>query len=70
MLVIMSKHATETQLEGVKKYLVENDYDFHQSTGVNRITLGVIGDTKQIDQTELGGLPGVLAVFKIPEEPD
>lgn len=68
MLVVMKKHANEEQLQGVKQYLIDHDYDFHQSTGANRIILGVIGDTKALDPGLLKALPGVLEVFKIPEE--
>ncbi len=68
MLVIMKKSATEENLQDIKQYLVDRDYDFHQSTGANRIIIGVIGDTASIDQSELRALPGVLEVFKIPEE--
>ncbi len=68
MLIIMKKAATEADLEQVKQYLIDLDYDFHQSTGANRIILGVIGDTAALDQGALRRLPGVLEVFKIPEE--
>jgi len=68
MLVVMKKSATEEQLQGVKQYLIDNDFDFHQSTGANRIILGVIGDTKNLRPDRLKSLPGVLEVFKIPEE--
>lgn len=68
MLVVMSKSADEIQLQQVKQYLVDRDFDFHQSTGANRIILGVIGETANIDQEALRQLPGVLEVFKIPEE--
>ncbi len=68
MLVIMKKAANETDLEGVKSYLIDRDFDFHQSTGANRTILGVIGNTAAINQGELRSLPGVLEIFKIPEE--
>ena len=68
MLIVMRKTADEHDLEQVKQYLIERDYDFHQSTGANRVILGVIGDTAAIDQEDLRALPGVLEVFKIPEE--
>jgi hypothetical protein len=69
MLVVMKRNATEEQLQGVKQYLIDHDFDFHQSTGANRIILGVIGDTKNLEPSRLKTLPGVLEVFKIPEEP-
>ncbi len=68
MLIVMRKSATELDLEQVKQYLIDRDFDFHQSTGTNRVILGVIGDTHIIDKGELRALPGVLEVFKIPDE--
>lgn len=68
MLVIMKKSASETDLEQTKKFLVEQDYDFHQSTGANRIILGVVGDTSRIDKEALSQQPGVLDIYCIPDE--
>ncbi len=68
MLIVMKKGAPENQLQRVKQYLVEHDFDFHQSTGANRTIIGVIGNTSTIDRDELGRLDGVHVVFKIPEE--
>ncbi len=68
MLIVMRKSADEHDLEQVKQYLIDRDFDFHQSTGANRVILGVIGDTAIIDRDELRRQPGVLEVFKIPDE--
>lgn len=68
MLIIMKKGATEEQKRHVKQYLVEHDFDFHQSTGANRTIIGVIGDTSSIDRAELERLNGVHVIYKIPEE--
>jgi hypothetical protein len=68
MLVVMKKTATEGNLRQVKQFLIDLDYDFHQSTGANRTIIGVIGDTASLDRNALRHLPGVLEVFKIPEE--
>jgi hypothetical protein len=68
MLVVMKKTASEEELQTVKQYLTDRDFDFHQSTGANRVIFGVIGDTAAIDKEELRTLSGVLEVFKIPEE--
>jgi len=68
MLIIMKKAVTEEQLTEVKQYLVDRDFDFHQSTGANRVIIGVIGDTHTIDRKELRNQPGVHEVFKIPDE--
>ena len=68
MLIIMKKQASEETLQQVKQYLVDRDFDFHQSTGANRVIVGVIGDTTTISIPELESLPGVHVVFKIPDE--
>lgn len=68
MLVVMKKNATEAQIEGIKQYLIDLDYDFHQSTGANRVILGVIGRTDPLMPEQLKTLPGVLEVFKIPSD--
>lgn len=68
MLVIMKKKASERDLEGVKQFLVEEDCDFHQSTGADRIILGVVGDTSRIDRERLRNISGVLDIYSIPEE--
>lgn len=68
MLVIMKKNATEADLEQTKQFLVDQDCDFHQSTGANRIILGVVGDTSRVDRDALISQPGVLDVYVIPDE--
>lgn len=68
MLVVIKKQVSETELEHVKQYLIDQEFDFHQSTGTNRTILGVIGDTQQFDTTHLEAMAGVHVVFKIPSE--
>jgi hypothetical protein len=68
MLIVMKRDADEEQLRNIKRYLVDHDYDFHQSTGANRTIIGVIGDTERVNRAELESQPGVHVVFKIPEE--
>ena len=68
MLIVMKKNASEEQRRKVKQFLVDHDFDFHQSTGANRTIIGVIGDTGTIDREELQKLDGVHVLFKIPDE--
>jgi len=68
MIVVMKKQASERELERVKEFLVELDCDFHQSTGSDRVILGVVGDTHTISVAQVRALAGVLEVFRIPEE--
>jgi len=68
MLIVMKKNVTEELLQRVKEYLIDRDFDFHQSTGANRIIIGVIGDTGRLTLEELQRQPGVQQVFKISED--
>ena len=68
MLIVMKKNVTENELQQVKEYLIERDFDFHQSTGANRVILGVIGDTSRVSVDDLQAQPGVQQVFKISED--
>ncbi len=68
MLIVMKKGASEGQLQDVKQYLVDHDFDFHQSTGANRTIIGVIGNTDIVNRVDLEQQSGVHVIFKIPEE--
>ena len=69
MLIITRKKASEEALDQVKEYLVNNGFDFHQSTGADRTIIGVIGDTQGLDESVFSVMPGVHQVVRIkPEE--
>lgn len=68
MLIIMKKTADDTALDKIKQYLIERNFDIHQSTGANRTIIGVIGDTDSLDTANLESLPGVLQVIRIAKE--
>lgn len=68
MLIIMKKAADDTALDNIKQYLIERNFDIHQSTGANRIIIGVIGDTDTLDTVTLESLQGVLQVIRIAKE--
>jgi hypothetical protein len=68
MLIIMKKTAQEEELVGVKEFLIERNFDIHQSTGANRTIIGVIGDTGQLDTVEIEQMAGVLQVITIAKE--
>ena len=50
MLIVMRTTASEEDLERVKQYLIDRDFDFHQSTGANRV---IIGPTSSIFPTSI-----------------
>ena len=64
----MKKSADESALDHVKEFLINRNYDIHQSTGANQIIIGVIGDTETLDTREIEGMPGVLQVIRITRE--
>jgi len=64
----MRKNADESALDHVKEFLINRNYDIHQSTGANRTIIGVIGDTETLDIREIEGMPGVLQVIRITRE--
>lgn len=68
MLIIMKKNADEQALVQIKEYLINRNFDIHQSTGANRTIIGVIGDTDSLEQTELEKMPGVQQVVRIAKD--
>ena len=65
MLIVRKKGASEEQLRRIKQYLVDNDFDFHQSTGANRTIIGVIGDTGSVNREELA--PEIIDIIADPQ---
>ncbi|RNC69585.1 MAG: hypothetical protein ED859_07195 [Desulfuromonadales bacterium] len=68
MLIIMKKSAGEEALVQIKEYLINRNFDIHQSTGANRTIIGVIGDTDSIETADVEKMPGVLQVVRISKE--
>ena len=68
MLVIMKKSADEAALEHIKEYLINRNYDIHQSTGANRTIIGIIGNTASLDTKDLESMQGALQVIRIAKE--
>jgi len=68
VIIISKKHASEGALDQVKEYLVNNGFDFHQSTGADRTIIGVIGDTHTLDEAEIAAMQGVHQVVRIRPE--
>jgi DAHP synthase ferredoxin-like domain len=68
VLIIMKRSADEDALDHVKEFLINRNFDIHQSTGANRIIIGVIGDTDTLDTGQIGSMPGVLQVIRITRE--
>ncbi len=65
MLIITKKNSPEEALDQVKEYLVNEGFDFHQSTGADRTIIGVIGNTLSLDEGVIASMPGVHQVVRI-----
>jgi hypothetical protein len=68
MLIIMKKNADDDALERMKEYLILRDFDIHQSTGIDRTIIGVIGDTKTLNDHEIEVMSGVSQVVRIKKD--
>jgi len=68
MLIIMKKSADEAALVQIKEFLINQNFDIHQSTGANRTIIGVIGNTDSLDAAAVEKMPGVLQVVRISKE--
>lgn len=68
MLIILKKSANEEALDNIKEFLINKNFDLHQSTGMNRTIIGVIGETETLDIHELESMPSVLQVIRISKE--
>ena len=68
MLIVMRKTADDEAQDTIKGYLIERGFDIHQSTGANRVIIGVIGDTESLKESDIEAFPGVLQVVRIAKE--
>jgi len=68
VLIVMRKEADAEAQDTIKAYLIERGFDIHQSTGANRVIIGVIGDTESLPVPVIEAFPGVLQVVRIAKE--
>jgi len=64
----MRKTADMADQEEIKAYLIDRGFDIHQSTGANRVIIGVIGDTESLEVADIERFHGVLQVVRIAKE--
>jgi hypothetical protein len=64
----MRKEADAEAQDSIKAYLIGQGFDIHQSTGANRVIIGVIGDTESLPVSDIEAFPGVLQVVRIAKE--
>lgn len=65
MVVVMNAGASEQQLAALEGRLSREGFQVHLSRGTNRVIVGAIGNTEQVDRQALEALPGVEKVIPI-----
>src|SRR5712692_6092995 len=67
MVIVMEKHAAETNIERVMAELITRGFDVHRSTGSDQTVLGVVGNVETIDPREFELFDGVQEVVRVSE---
>ena len=67
MVIVMQKHASDTDIEHVVAVLSERGFDVHRSTGSDQTVLGVVGDVASVDPREFEVLHGVQEAVRVSE---
>ena len=65
MIVVMKPDAQESEVESVIDRLTRSGCDIHRSTGSERVILGAIGVTAEMDLSDYEILPGVEDVVRV-----
>lgn len=67
MVIVMSLHASEEQIQRVIARIADRELEVHRSTGLSRTILEVVGHTFSVDPCDFKILPGVSEVIRLSE---
>jgi phospho-2-dehydro-3-deoxyheptonate aldolase len=67
MVIVMEKHASDSDIEHVVAALSERGFDVHRSTGTGQTVLGVVGDIANVDPREFEVFNGVQEAVRVSE---
>ena len=65
MVIVMEKHASDTDIEHVVSVLSERGFDVHRSTGVIHTLLGGVGGNDEFDMSIFEVMEGVKEAHRI-----
>ena len=65
MLVVMSQHAQEADIQRVVDVIREMGYEARPIPGKQRTAVGLIGNDGRVDSDRLDALPGVLQIIHV-----
>ncbi len=67
MIIVLDNKIKPEELENLKTYITKTGARLHESEGIERKVLGIIGDKRDLDQMALEAFPGVTKVIRILE---
>jgi 3-deoxy-7-phosphoheptulonate synthase len=67
MIIVLKDRISTEEVQNVKDYIIRTGARIHESEGIEKKILGVIGDKRDLDQMALEAFPGVDKVIRILE---
>ncbi len=67
MIILLKENANQKQVDNLTKWLRQQGFDLHFSTGAQHSIIGLIGDTSKVDMDLISSLDVVEAVRRIQE---
>lgn len=67
MIIVIKDNISTDDYERIKKYISERGGRVHESEGIEKRIIGVIGEERHLDRTAIAALPGVEKVIPIVE---
>ena len=65
MIIVMSKTATDEQIDNVRSRIKDKGLESSVSKGIEKTVIGAIGDERLLDEELLASLPGVEQALHI-----
>src|SRR5213595_833430 len=65
MLVVMQQNATQAQIDRVVSTIAEMGYEARPMPGLQRTTVGLVGNDGRVDGSRIEALPGVAEVIHV-----
>jgi 3-deoxy-7-phosphoheptulonate synthase len=67
MIIVLKTNIKPQDYEKIKEYIINHGARVHESQGIEKSILGVIGDKRDLDQYAIEAMPGVEKVISILE---
>lgn len=67
MIIVLKGTINQEQYEAIKNYIIKRGARVHESKGIEKSLIGVIGDKRDLDKNAIEAMPGVEQVISILE---